>query len=139
MKQRNCHAYQIQGVRETTPQALIQLVIWLSKSVKILFLLLRSKSRLCRKCFSEILRDCDKCALGLVCQTRHRDIVMTIKITGLDIWIVITDNEETGAMMIGGIDMIILIDTMIPLRADDRAPLSLGALMQKSVTHVLHL
>ena len=64
---------------------------------------------------------------------------MTIKITGLDIWIVITDNEETGAMMIGGIDMIILIDTMIPLRADDRAPLSLGALMQKSVTHVLHL
>ncbi|WFD16225.1 RNA-splicing factor [Malassezia arunalokei] len=58
---------------------------------------------------------------------------------GLDIGIVITVNEKTGAMMLGGIDMIILIDTMIPLRADDRAPLSLGALMQKSVTHVLHL
>ena len=139
MKQRNCHAYQIQGVRETTPQALIQLVIWLSKSVKILFLLLRSKSRLCRKCFSEILRDCDKCALGLVCRMKHRVIVMSMKMTGLDIGIVTTDNGETGAMMIGGIDMITLIDTMIPLRADDRAPLSLGALMQKSVTHVLHL
>ena len=53
--------------------------------------------------------------------------------------IVTTDNGETGAMMIGGIDMITLIATMIPLRADDRALLSLGALMQKSVTHVLHL
>lgn len=70
---------------------------------------------------------------------KHRVIVMSMKMTGLDIGIVTTDNGETGAMMIGGIDMITLIDTMIPLRADDRAPLSLGALMKKSVTHVLHL
>ena len=70
---------------------------------------------------------------------KHRVIVMSMKMAGLDIGIVTTDNGETGAMMIGGIDMITLIATMIPLRADDRALLSLGALMQKSVTLVLHL